>query len=125
VTGGGFSIPAILKPKRRGRGDAWASLDEGKGGGTGGASLPLPPSTRGHPMAAHGAMAPAGAVAARALSEEGDDPRWAGLGRIDRAERAGCENFQGNDLGYQGESGQIDNGLWQILFTNFKQRFGF
>jgi hypothetical protein len=57
--------------------------------------------------------------------DEGDDPRWAGLGRIGRAERAGCENFQGNDLGYQGESGQIDNGLWQILFTIFKQRFGF
>jgi hypothetical protein len=59
------------------------------------------------------------------VTDEGDDPRWAGLGRISRAERAGCENFQGNDLGYQGESGQIDNGLWQILFTIFKQRFGF
>jgi hypothetical protein len=40
-------------------------------------------------------------------------------------EQAGCENFQGNDLGYQGGSGQIDNGLWQILFKIFKQRFGF
>jgi hypothetical protein len=58
-------------------------------------------------------------------TEEGDDPGWASLGRIDRAERAGCENFQGNDLGYQGESGRIDNGLWQILLTIFKQRFGF
>jgi hypothetical protein len=38
---------------------------------------------------------------------------------------AGCENFQGIDLGYQGESGWIDNWLWQILFTIFKQRFGF
>jgi hypothetical protein len=72
-------------------------------------------------MAAHDAAAPAGAMVARALSEEGDDPGWAGLGRIGRAERACCENFQGNDLGYRGESGRIDNGLWQILFTIFKQ----
>jgi hypothetical protein len=35
-------------------------------------------------MAAHGTAAPAGAVAARALSEEGDDPRGAKL-----AERSG------------------------------------
>jgi hypothetical protein len=52
-------------------------LDEGNGGGIGGASLPLPPSTGGHPLAAHGAAAPAGVVAARALSDEGDDPGWA------------------------------------------------
>jgi hypothetical protein len=66
-----------LKPKRRGRGDTRAPLDEGKGGGIGGASLPLPPSTGGHPVAAHSVVAPAGAVAARALSDEGDDPGWA------------------------------------------------
>jgi hypothetical protein len=58
-------------------------------------------------------------------NEEGDDPGWAGLGRISRAKWADCENFQGNDLGYRGESGRIDNGLWQILLTIFKQRFGF
>jgi hypothetical protein len=115
-----FQCQLFLKPKRRGRGDAQAPLDEGNGGGTCGASLPLPPSMGGHPMAA-----PAGAVAARALSEEGDDPGWSGLGQIGRAERVSCENFHGNDLGYQGESSQIDNGLWQILFKNFKQRFGF
>jgi hypothetical protein len=112
VAGGGFSIPAVLKPKRRGRGDAWAPLVEGNGGGIGGASLPLPVSTGGHPMAAHGAVAPAGAVVVQALSEEGGDPGWAGLGRIGQAERAGCENFQENDLSYQGESGRINNGLW-------------
>jgi hypothetical protein len=66
-----------LKPKRGGRGDAQAPLDERNGGGIGGASLPLPPSTGGHPLAAHGAAARAGAVAARALSDEGDDPGWA------------------------------------------------
>jgi hypothetical protein len=66
-----------LKPKRGGRGDAPAPLNEGNGGGIGGASLPLPPSTGGHPLAAHGAAARAGAVAARALSDEGDDPGWA------------------------------------------------
>jgi hypothetical protein len=38
---------------------------------------------------------------------------------------AGCENFLGNVLGYQGESGRIDNGPRQILFTIFKQRFRF
>jgi hypothetical protein len=74
--------------------------------------------------------------AARALSNEGDDPGLTdrvgppisereATGRIGQAEQAGCESFQGNDLGYQGGSGQIDNGLWQILFKIFKQRFGF
>jgi hypothetical protein len=66
-----------LKPKRRGRGDTRAPLDEGNGGGICGASLPLPPSMGGHPLAAHSAAAPVGAVAARALSDEGDDPGWA------------------------------------------------
>jgi hypothetical protein len=125
VVGGGFSIPAVFKPKRRGRGDARAPLDEGNEGGTGGGSLPLPLSMGGHPMAVHDVAAPTGAGAAQALSEYGDDPGWAGLGRIGLAEQAGCENFQGNDLGYQGESGRIDNGLWKILFRIFKQRFGF
>jgi hypothetical protein len=58
-------------------------------------------------------------------TKEGDDPGLAGLGRIGRAERARWKNFQGNDLGYQGEPCRIDNGMWQILFTIFKQRFGF
>jgi hypothetical protein len=100
-----------LKLKRRGRGDVRAPLDEGNGGGIGGASLPLPPSTGGHPLAAHGAAALAGAVVARALSDEGDDPeltdrvgppvservamaesdkqREGGDGRIGQAEQAG------------------------------------
>jgi hypothetical protein len=52
--------------------------------------------------------------------EGGGGPREEG-----KREQAGCKNFQGNDLGYQGESGRIDNVLWQILFTIFKQRFGF
>jgi hypothetical protein len=132
ATGDGFSISVVLKPKRRGRGDSRASLDDGNGGGTGGASLPLPPSTGEHPMAAHGAAAPCGAVAAREFcrrrKKEGR-AGWAGRGRWPKrggeGERAGCKNFHGNDLGYQGESGRIDNGLWQILFTIFKQRFGF
>jgi hypothetical protein len=94
-------------------------------------------------------------VAGRALSDEGDDPgltdrmgppisereataesdkrsrrrpnriSGAGDGRIGQAEQVGCENFQGNDLGYQGGSGQIDNGVRQFLFKIFKQRFGF
>jgi hypothetical protein len=33
-------------------------------------------------MVAHGTAAPAGAVAARALSEDGDDAGWVSLGRI-------------------------------------------
>jgi hypothetical protein len=86
TAGGGFSIPAILKPKRRGRGDVRAPLDEGNGGGIGGASLPLPPSTGGHPLAAHVAAALAGAVVARALSNEGDDP-----GLTDRVGPPGSE----------------------------------
>jgi hypothetical protein len=36
-----FSIPAILKPKRRGRGDARAPLEEGSGGGGREASGPV------------------------------------------------------------------------------------
>jgi hypothetical protein len=73
-SGGRFSIPAVLKPKRRGRGDVRVPLDEGNGGGIGSASLPLPPSTGGHPLVGHGVAAPAGAVVAQALSDEGDDP---------------------------------------------------
>jgi hypothetical protein len=76
----GFQYQPFLKQKRRGRGDARAPLDEGNGGGTCGASLPLPPSTGGHPMVAHDTVALARAVVAQALSEEGDDPGWAGLG---------------------------------------------
>jgi hypothetical protein len=72
-----------------------------------------------------GAAAPTKGDGGSGEAEEGDDPRWAGLGRIGRAEQAGCKNFQRNDLGYQGESDQIENGLWQILFTIFKQRFEF
>jgi hypothetical protein len=68
---------------------------------------------------------PTGGDGSLGETEEGDDPGWAGLGRIGRAEQAGCENFHGNYLGYQGESGRFDNGLWQILVTIFKQRFGF
>jgi hypothetical protein len=91
----------------------------------GGTSIQLPPSAGGRPTMAHGATALTGGDGGLGEAEEGDDPGWAGLGRIGRAERAGCENFQGNDLSYQGESGRIDNGWWQILFTIFKQRFGF
>jgi hypothetical protein len=80
----GFQYRPFLKPKRRGREDAQAPLDEGNRGGTCGASLPLPPSTGGLPMAAHGAAAPAGAVAAhtfgRRRKKEGR-AGWAGMGR--------------------------------------------
>jgi hypothetical protein len=75
VVGGGFSIPVILKPKRRGRGAARAPLDEGNEGGTCGASFPLPPSTGGHPMAAHVPgvvlMTPGGPVWAEAAERSG------------------------------------------------------
>jgi hypothetical protein len=108
-----------LKPKRRGRVDARAPLDGGNGGGTGGSSLPLPPSMGGPPMAAHGMAAPAGTVVSRAFGQRRKKEGWAGWavrGRWPREEgkreRASCEIFQGNDLGYHGESGRIDNGLW-------------
>jgi hypothetical protein len=73
VVGGGFSIPAVLKPKRRGRGDARVPLDEGNGGGGREASGPV---QRRWPEAHGGARrSNAGrAVAARTLSDEGDDP---------------------------------------------------
>jgi hypothetical protein len=112
-----------LKPKRRGRGDARAPLDDGKGGGIGGASFPLPPSTGGHPLAVHGVTVPTGAVAARALSDEGDDPGWAESDersrlvakiskemtwaiRVDRAKLTmGCgkffSKFSNNELGFK------------------------
>jgi hypothetical protein len=38
--------------------------------------------------------------------------RWVGVGQNWARSWTGYENFQGNDLGYQGESGLIDNGLW-------------
>jgi hypothetical protein len=46
----------------------------GNRGGTDGASLPLPWSMEGRPMAVHGAAAPARPKAARA-TEVGEDPR--------------------------------------------------
>jgi hypothetical protein len=74
AAGGGFSIPVVLKPKRRGRGDTRASLDEGNGGGGREASGPV---RRRWPEAHGGARrGNAGrAVAARTLSDEGDNPR--------------------------------------------------
>jgi hypothetical protein len=92
VTGGGFSIPAILKPKRTQRGDARAPLDEGNRGGTGGASLPLPPSTGRHPMAMHGAVVAAGAVAAQAF-----DRRRKKEGRAGWAERGWWPKIGGEE----------------------------
>jgi hypothetical protein len=91
----------------------------------GGASVQLPTSARGRQTTARCVAAPTEGNGASGETEEGDDPGWASLGRIGRAEQARCKTFQGNDLGYQGESGRIDNGLWKILFTIFKQRFGF
>jgi hypothetical protein len=71
VVGGGFSIPVVMKPKRRGRVDIQASLDEGNRGGMGGASLPLHPSTGGRRSAARVEAAHRGAVVA--TPQEGDD----------------------------------------------------
>jgi hypothetical protein len=79
MAGGGFPIPAVLKYKRRGRGDAQAPLDEGNGGGIGGASLPLPPSTGGHPLVAHGAAAPAG------VGGGGSGGRWKMMPEVGQA----------------------------------------
>jgi hypothetical protein len=65
-----------LKPKRRGRGDARAPLDEGNGGGTSGASLPLPPSTGGHPMATHGSAGRGGGGSGVQPEEEEGAVGW-------------------------------------------------
>jgi hypothetical protein len=73
AAGGGLSIPAVLKPKRRGRGDARAPLDEGNGGGGREASGPV----RRRWLEAHGGARRGNvdrAVKARTLSDEGDDP---------------------------------------------------
>jgi hypothetical protein len=94
---------------------------------------------------------PTGAVAAQALSDEGDNPgltdrvgppvsvreatadsdkrsrrrpnRTSGAGddRIGQAEQAGCENFKGNDLGYQGGSGQLTMGCGKF-FSKFSNK---
>jgi hypothetical protein len=88
-----------LKPKRRGRGDARASLDEGNGGGTGGTLLPLQPSTGGPPIAVHSAASPVRAVAARAFGR-----------RKEKRERtsAGPKGRSGppEPLGLEGEVGR-------------------
>jgi hypothetical protein len=110
-----------LKLKRRGRGDAWALLDEGNRGGTVGASIPLPLSMGGHPK-----VAPTGAVAAQVLSEEVTTPgglvwaesaEWSGPAarisvemtwaiKLNRAELTmGCgkffSKFSNKDLGFK------------------------
>jgi hypothetical protein len=59
------SMASISKSKRRGWGDARVLFDEGKGGGTSGASIQL--------------LLGAGGQAAR-CPEEGENPNWAGLG---------------------------------------------
>jgi hypothetical protein len=51
---GRLSIPFVLKPKRRGRGDAWPPLDEGKGCGIRGASIQLLPGVGGRPSTTNG-----------------------------------------------------------------------
>jgi hypothetical protein len=52
-----------FKSKRRGRGVGWVPLDEGNGGGTGGASPPLPSGTGGRPTVVHDTVAHRGAAA--------------------------------------------------------------
>jgi hypothetical protein len=44
---------------------------------------------------ARGTAAPTGDDGGLGETEEGDNSGWAGLGRIGRAERTGCENCQG------------------------------
>jgi hypothetical protein len=118
VAGGGFSIPAVLKPKRRGRGDVRAPLDEGNGGGIGGASPPLPLSTGGHPLAAHSAAAPARAVAARALSDEGDDPGLADRVGPPVSEREATAELDKQREGGDGRIGQAARGRRRLNQTS-------
>jgi hypothetical protein len=58
------SKASISKSKRRGRGVGWVPLDEGNGGGTSGASPPLPSGMGGRPMVVHGTVVRQGAAAA-------------------------------------------------------------
>jgi hypothetical protein len=117
TAGGGFSIPVVLKPKRRGRGNARAPLDEGNGGGTGGALLPLPPSMGGHPMATQGTTASVGAVAARAFGRRKEKRERASAGPKGRSgppEPLGLEGEVGRTgpkwvgRSWAGEGGKMD-----------------
>jgi hypothetical protein len=69
VGGGGrpevsaVSKDSVSKSKRRGRGVGRVPLDEGNGGGTGGASPPLPSGTGGRLTVVHGTVARWGAAA--------------------------------------------------------------
>jgi hypothetical protein len=62
------------------RGVGRVPLDEGKGGGTGGALPPLPSGTRGRPTVVHDTAARQGAVTA--ATEVGDEWGWAWAGML-------------------------------------------
>jgi hypothetical protein len=73
-------------------------LMKGNRGGIGGALLPLPPSTGGHPMVVHGAAAPVGAVAARAFDRRKEKMERASTGPKGRSgppEQLGLEREVG------------------------------
>jgi hypothetical protein len=62
------------------------------------------------------------------LSVEGDDPGLTdrvGPPVSEREATAKSDKRSMRRLNQTSGAGQIDNGLWQILFKIFKQRFGF
>jgi hypothetical protein len=67
----GHSIPSVSKSKRRGRGDTWVLIHEGKGGGTSGASFPLPLSIGGRQTVERGAAVRWGVVATASVNGGG------------------------------------------------------
>jgi hypothetical protein len=70
---------------------------------------------------AHGVAAPVGTVAAQVLSEERDDPWWAGW--ADKAERSGLVPIKGR-AGHKEEWAEIRNRL-QKPFSDLNQGFEF
>jgi hypothetical protein len=73
------SKASISKSKRRGRGVGWVPLDEGNGGGTDGASPPLPSGMGGHPMEVHGTVVRQGAAAVVNRGGGRVGVAWAGM----------------------------------------------
>jgi hypothetical protein len=78
------SKASVSKSKRRGRGVGRVPLDEGNGGGTSGASPPLPSGMGGYPTVVHGTAARWGAAVAANRGGGRVGVAWAGTEEFQR-----------------------------------------
>jgi hypothetical protein len=76
VAGGGFSLPTVLKLKKGGRGDTWASIYDGKGSVTGDASAQLKLCAEGQPSVMGGVAAHRTGGGGGSGARGGRRPEW-------------------------------------------------